>query len=91
MPVYDFRCPYCSHLEQDVIAKLDEEVKCLACSEKMERLACAPHILTTIVPTYPGSKKHKAGYVHLNKNEPATRTQIGYGGGQSPENPKGSK
>jgi putative FmdB family regulatory protein len=91
MPVYDYRCSCCSHLEQDVIAKLDEVVSCPACGEPMARLACAPHVLTTIVPTYPGSQRHKAGHVHKFQNQPATRTQVGYGGGQSPENPKGGK
>lgn len=92
MPVYDYRCPTCAHLEENVlVAKPEEEVLCKACESVMQRLACAPHVFTTIVPTYPGSKALKAGYQHIGKPQPATKLQIGPGGGQSPENPKGGR
>ena len=89
MPVYDYKCPCCGHLQENVLAKLDEEVHCEACEEVMDRLMCAPHIFTAIVPTYPGSKFAKAGSQHLKDNRPATKLQIGPGGGQSAENPRG--
>lgn len=91
MPIYDYRCSYCEHTEENLLAKVDETVLCPKCQKVMDRLACAPHIFTTIVPTTKTSKYNKAGYQHLKKNEPATKLQVGYGGGQSPENPKGGK
>lgn len=58
----------------------DMPVICV-CGTQMTRLISAPKTLTTIVPTYPGSQKHKAGYVHRHVNRPATKTQVGVGGG----------
>ena len=90
MSIYDYKCPCCGHLQENVLAKLDETVPCEACETPMNRLMCAPHIFSAIVPTYPGSKALKAGYQHLKDNRPATRLQIGHGGGQSAENPRSS-
>jgi hypothetical protein len=33
----------------------------------------APAVLSKIVPVYPGSKKHKAGYVHTHGDRPAEK------------------
>lgn len=89
MPVYDFTCPKCKHVETNVIAKLDEEIKCPKCEAVMTHDHPAPHTLTTIIPTYPGSKRYKAGYVHQFGNRPATKTQVGYGGSISADHPTG--
>jgi predicted nucleic acid-binding Zn ribbon protein len=92
MLVFDYRCPGCDRPEGNVLVEhADDEVICPTCGAAMTRLAVAPHIFSTIVPVYPGSDKRTAGGVHKNKHERATKLQIGYGGGQSPENPKGSK
>lgn len=68
--------------------KDDDDVPCCeACTEEtdsyvpMHRLISAPRTFTTITPTYPGSKKLKAGYQHKFINRPATKTQVGVGGG----------
>lgn len=89
MPIYDYSCSYCGHSATDVLAKLTETVRCPKCNAVMDRLACAPHIFSAIIPTHPSTRHSKAGYQHEKKNQPATKLQIGYGGGQSPENPRG--
>ncbi|MHC4622124.1 MAG: FmdB family zinc ribbon protein [Planctomycetota bacterium] len=91
MPTYDFECSNCDHEvlnEVCTIAEAEEGLCCPACGGELERLIGAPNIFTTIVPTYPGSAKRKAGHVHKHANRPATKTQVGFGGGVSPEHPK---
>lgn len=89
MPIYDYECT-CGTRVDNELAKLDEDVHCPKCKAVMTRLDCAPKTLTTIVPTYPGSKRHKAGYVHKHGNRPSEKTQMGYGGGVSSDHPRGS-
>lgn len=89
MPIYDYTCPKCQAEQENVLAKYDEEVRCEKCKAVMTRDQPAPHMFTTIVPTYTGSAKYKAGYVHKHGNRPATKTQVGYGGGVSADNPTG--
>ena len=89
MPIYDFECACGAELENE-LAKVDEEVTCPNCGKVMTRLVGAPHMFTTIIPTYPGSGKHKAGSVHKFANRPATKTQVGYGGSVSADHPTGS-
>jgi putative FmdB family regulatory protein len=89
MPVYDYICPDCEAEKLNEIAKPDEEISCDECGAVMERQHPAPHMLTNIIPTYPGSQKHKAGYVHKHVNRPATKTQVGYGGSVSADHPTG--
>lgn len=89
MPIYDFVCKCGAELKNE-LAKIDEEISCPECGETMVRQMGAPNIFTTIIPTYPGSQKHKAGHVHKFTNRPATKTQIGYGGSVSADHPTGS-
>lgn len=89
MPIYDYTCPNCEHEVKNELAKCDEEVHCPECDTIMVKDNCAPHMFTKIIPTYPGSQRHKAGYVHKFGNRPATKTQVGYGGGVSSDNPTG--
>lgn len=92
MLVFDYQCPKCNQREENVLVEnATEPVTCSSCAVPMTRLDSAPHVFSVIVPTYPGAKARKAGYQHIGKPQPATKTQIGYGGGQSPENPKGGK
>lgn len=81
MKVYDYECPKCSAVQENVLVDDEEEVRCVECSEPMVRLMSAPNMLTKIVPTYPGSQRRKAGYQHKYPNRPATKTQVGVGGG----------
>lgn len=89
MPVYDFTCPKCEHVEANIIAKLDEAVVCEECGAIMDRDHPAPTTFTTIVPTHTDSQRLKAGHVHKFGNRPATKTQVGYGGSVSKDHPTG--
>jgi hypothetical protein len=91
MLVFDYQCPKCDRRDENVLVDGAESAVICPCGAPMTRLDSAPHVFSVIVPTYPGSDRLKAGGVHKAQRQPATKTQIGYGGGQSPENPKGGK
>jgi putative FmdB family regulatory protein len=93
MPIYDFQCERCEHVCEDELcsnAEAEKGLRCPSCGGDMTRLMGAPRVFTTIIPTYPGSKRHKAGHVHKFANRPAEKTQIGYGGSVSADHPTGS-
>ena len=84
MPLYDFVCPECGR-ETEELCQSDDVIAC-TCKATMERVwkKSAP-ILTEIIPSYPGSKKQAAGYVHSHGDRPATKVQSGYGGTVNPK------
>ena len=42
MPIYDYKCPKCGHVEKDQIKKMDEKtMKCPKCGADMERMVGA--------------------------------------------------
>lgn len=83
MRMRDFQCK-CGVMLEELV---DNEVRtwtCPTCGSAMEQVWIAPpKIFSTVVPTYPGCKAQKAGYMHTHGDRPATRTQSGYGGSQS--------
>jgi len=88
MKVFDYKCPRCEREHERVYVTKDEEDKqfCGECSTpdesvKLEKLIGGSTTFKKIIPTYPGSQKLKAGYVHKHVNRPATKTQVGVGGG----------
>ena len=84
MPLYDFKCDGCGESTEEIV---DSDVKKLDCNcgGTKQRLACAAKTLTTIIPSYPGSLKQKAGYVHSHGDKPATKVQSGPGGCVTPK------
>jgi hypothetical protein len=84
--LYDFECA-CGYTHEYLVTPT-ENVPCPLCHLVMKRCISSPRLFTTIIPTYPGSKKLKAGYEHRYINRPATKTQVGYGGSTSTNNPK---
>lgn len=89
MILYDYTCPNCGFEQENLVNSTDkDDVLCEQCSERMLRQTPATHDLVSIIPTYPGSKRRKAGYQHKFVNRPATKTQVGYGGGISQGEPK---
>jgi len=88
MKIFDFECPKCNVRKEIFVLFDEEEVICKACNVRMEKILSAPKVFTAIIPTYPGSQRRKAGYAHKHVNRPATKTQVGCGGGLSPEHPK---
>lgn len=98
MPIwktYDYVCPKCGlRKDREVVDDAEkDDVFCGECSTpeesvRMTREHPAPVTFNTIVPTHTSSQKLKAGYQHKHVNRPATKTQVGVGGGVSPEHPK---
>ena len=87
MPVYDFSCENDHIIEvRCSIADREKERICEECGLPIHQIHLTfPAMPTTIIVDYPGSKKHKAGYVHSHGDHMATKTQFGYGGGQAPK------
>jgi hypothetical protein len=100
MILKDFECHLCGHIFEE-LAPSDAEMKlherlgggwkateCPNCHEFDVRTIfnrSSAAVLDNIVPTYPGCKKKKAGYVHTgHADHDATKIQSGYGGCQGP-------
>ena len=86
----EFQCRECHAIKEQLVDPQDP-LDCFAvcdCGGPMDRCLSSPRVFSTIIAMYPGSKKHKAGYQHKFGNQPATKTQIGYGGSVSTDNPK---
>jgi hypothetical protein len=92
MPMYDFRCSNCgkefeavekSPVKNEDGSYADVTTTC-SCGKTATRTfgTCAKW-LTTIVPSSPNCKKHKAGYQHTHADRPATKVM---GKGWSPNN-----
>ena len=83
--IYDFSCAdsECGSTQEELLHGDDKErdITCNACGGPVTKNCPAPVTFTTIVPTTRTSKKHKAGYAHKYVNRPATKTQVGVGGG----------
>ncbi len=84
MPLYDFECE-CGHTCEDLV-KCGEVISCMKCGIDMTLVwKEAPKQFEVIIPTYPGSKKIKAGYVHTHADRPATKVSSGPSGCMSPK------
>lgn len=85
MPLYDFKCPDCNWVTEDIVSSETETVPCEKCRHTAQKIyvGCAKQ-LTTIIPSYPGCLRQKAGYVHTHGDRPATKIQSGYGGCTKP-------
>jgi len=84
---FDYECEKCRTIEEHLVQQnsgvITETIYCPTCASELIRLHPAPAVFNTIIPTYPGSRARKAGYQHLYGNRPATKTQVGVGGGVS--------
>lgn len=87
MPMYDFRCNTCNLEFDEIVLCNVNTIDCPVCGTlTAERIfITAPKLLTNIIPSYPGCKKHKAGYVHTHADRNATKISSGYGGCQGPK------
>lgn len=62
---YDFECTGCKHIfEEMVLGSEGLPSNCPQCESAgpFFRLVSAPRTLSTIIPSYPGSKKNTAGF-----------------------------
>lgn len=86
MILLDFKCPDCGKAREELVDR-GEVVLCEKCGGEMVRgyTDCAK-LLITVIPSYPGCYKKRAGYMHTGKaDHDATKIQVGYGGGQRPK------
>lgn len=84
--MFDYRCRNCKTETEEFVSNTDVEVRCPGCDNTMEKFwKSGPPTLTSIIPSYPGCKAHKAGYVHSHGDRPATKVQSGFGGCGNPK------
>jgi len=85
--MYDFECLACGKIFEEVVNSSKESVSCPYCgSDTTQKIWIkSPSCLTEIIPSYPGCKKQKAGYVHTHGNRPATKIMSGPGGVTTPK------
>ena len=84
MKLYDLRCPKCEKIIEELIEE-DEQINCPVCNTVMKIMPNKVTIMTNVIPSYPGCKKQKAGYVHSHGDKDATKIQSGYGGCVGPK------
>jgi len=87
MPNYDYECEegHITEVHCSISDKL-ETISCPVCEKKAKYIISTVPMLNNpevCILDYPGSKKLKAGYVHILGDKPATKTQVGYGGHQT--------
>lgn len=81
MPLYDFVCDACNAKFETIVKYGVDDAPCRECNATAKRVPSGFALLNTIVPSYPGCKKRKAGYLHTHGNRPRTpgKIQVGYG------------
>ena len=74
--LYDYDCAQGHRFEiRSSVADKPVAPPCPECGEPAHFVITkAPALFTTIIPSYPGSLKLKAGYVHSHGDKPATKT-----------------
>jgi putative FmdB family regulatory protein len=76
MPLYDYHCNSCGHQEETIAPSGTRVVACEKCGAVSERVfLSAPIQMTHVIPSYPGCKRVKAGYVHTHGDRPRTKVQ----------------
>lgn len=66
---YDFECQTCSQVFADLVQGVEglpDECPACGASEGFCKQISAPALMSTIVPSYPGAKRLKAGYQHTH-------------------------
>lgn len=82
MPLYDFVCEACDTKFEAIVKYGVDDTPCQECAAgNAKRVPSTFAMFNTIVPSYPGCKKKKAGYIHSHGNRPKTpgKIQVGYG------------
>lgn len=98
MPTYDFECPNGHVFEvRCSVADREKEHFCpfevmthvgeCRCQLPGKRVILEAPMLNdpnVRILDYPGSRKHKAGYVHSHGDKPVSKVSVGYGGANNP-------
>jgi hypothetical protein len=81
----DFECFTCKHRLEELVDNDTASFICPLCSGNMCTIILgAPKLSSVCIPSYPGCKAQRAGYMHTHGNFEATKVQSGYGGSQGP-------
>lgn len=75
MKLDDFICSDCD-AKNELLLEREEQPICPTCGSKNMEISLGGNLFSTIVPSYPGCKKHKAGYMHQYKNRPAEKISV---------------
>jgi Zn-finger nucleic acid-binding protein len=82
----DFLCPNCCAEVEELVENDVASIPCPWCKTNMENVWLkAPHLASECIPSYPGCKAQRAGYMHTHGDRPAEKIQSGYGGSQGPK------
>lgn len=86
MRMKDFQCAACGLMLEELVDNDVNSWDCPACAGEMQHVwTAAPKLCTEVIPSYPGCKGQKAGYVHSHGARDASKIQSGYGGSQGPK------
>lgn len=75
LKVFDFRCNNCKEEFEDLVdISIPGGVECALCGSKDTQQILSPvATLTAIIPSYPGCKRMRAGYVHSHGDKVADK------------------
>jgi putative FmdB family regulatory protein len=84
MVIYDFECPECHNIFEEMVDMGTKEYPCPDCNTPSTRVFTkATMTLVELVPVYPGSRGRTAGGCE-EANRPATKIMSGPAGCSSP-------
>jgi len=77
MPMYDYECEDCGHADEFIRpSDSKKSITCPKCGKRMSPVwRNAPKQMVTVIPSYPGCKRQKAGYMHSHGDRPAEKVQ----------------
>jgi hypothetical protein len=85
MRMKDFECSTCNNKLEELVDNDTASFVCPDCKGDMHTVfLVAPKLSSVCIPSYPGCKAQRAGYMHTHGNFEATKVQSGYGGSQGP-------
>lgn len=73
----DYTCNKCGTRFEYMCENAEDAPTCPSCdAHEVEVCIGASKLLTHIIPTYPGCKRMKAGYVHSHGDRPAEKVSV---------------
>ncbi len=72
----EYYCGKCGEKYEYLHMDAEDTATCPACGSTKTDMVLGGQPFHTIVPTYPGAMRHKAGYVHKYANRPAEKISV---------------
>jgi putative FmdB family regulatory protein len=72
----DYACNACGNHYEFMHHPTDTPAVCPHCASQDATGVMGGHLVTKFVPTYPGCKRVKAGYVHSHGDRPAEKISV---------------